>query len=1110
MSKTYSKYILLVLIIMAAVASVQAQSVPGSNIVSRTVLSSDGVKAVEQRVYDNGLGDIVQEAVSYTGSTLPDIVVHHEYDEYRRRTRTWLPVTSPSGSGFICGSMVGYTAQSQYSDTAPFSRTEYDGFLVSQPSAQYKAGAQWQTNGKKVSSTYSEYVGVGMFMYLNEGVYIYTMPGVKYLCTRAVDEDGCWTAEYTDLNGRLMVSETSQGKTYYIYDEKGDIAYVIPPALSDYIVSYYGEESEDISDTDEMMQKYAYIYHYDNQRHCICKKLPGCAPIYYVYDRAGNCILTQDGEQRQRQEWTYTIPDRFGRPCISGICHNSMSYAAEPMHAYHVYAEYDGASAATGGYAVHNITLDSQTLYSAAYYDNYSFIGQHGVPASLTASPVSGYAIDTSLGRGLQTGSATAVIGGGAVKGYTYTAMYYDSRYNVSQVKATNHLGSTDVTCTSYSYTGKPLGVRIQHPVGNTGFFVESLSYTYDDADRMSSCTLAVEHGAPAVSSALSYEYDDLGRLAKVTRPITSNSNPNPDVTYTYDMHGWTTGITTGSFCEELFYADGPGTPQYNGNISSMRWKDRKSTQKRGYKFSYDNANRLTQGLYGEGDDITANANRFSESMEYDSQGNVTRIIRHGKTSSSGYGVMDNLTLTYDGNLLTGVSETAPDYDVAGSFEYKRANGSEYIYNSNGSLVADRSRGIAYITYDVNNNPQAIYFTNGSVTKYAYSATGEKLRSIHHTAMPYITRTFGVKPPELEWWETISSDSIDYLFGGNLTLKNGRIDKCLFDGGYAWAISTGTATDRFVFYYYNKDHLGNNRELVTATGITHQVTNYYPFGAPYADPAAVSSADRQPYKYNGKELDKMHGLNTYDYGARQYNPITARWDRPDPLAEKYYPYSPYVYCLNNPIRLIDPDGRDIYPVIFRNKDNQGNACGESYLSYVKCVNAMTSLGKTSYGREFIGSFLQKGQSQYGVKGSGKNADCILSIYQFGFDNPEDNFMYMGKNNASFSISEKEGKLNIILQIDCSSQNQGEITESLLHEFTLHGYLVNDIIDAYRAGGFDAAKKIYNSVSESSDHNDLKAHPHVRGGRLYNETAKELIQKQPNLQDIIEKKRKNYE
>ena len=67
--------------------------------------------------------------------------------------------------------------------------------------------------------------------------------------------------------------------------------------------------------------------------------------------------------------------------------------------------------------------------------------------------------------------------------------------------------------------------------------------------------------------------------------------------------------------------------------------------------------------------------------------------------------------------------------------------------------------------------------------------------------------------------------------------------------------------------------------------------------------------DVQPYKYNGKELDLMHGLNTYDYGARQHDPILARWDRIDPLSEKYYSTSPYAYCANNPVRFIDPDGR---------------------------------------------------------------------------------------------------------------------------------------------------------------------------------------------------------
>ena len=88
--------------------------------------------------------------------------------------------------------------------------------------------------------------------------------------------------------------------------------------------------------------------------------------------------------------------------------------------------------------------------------------------------------------------------------------------------------------------------------------------------------------------------------------------------------------------------------------------------------------------------------------------------------------------------------------------------------------------------------------------------------------------------------------------------------------------------------------------------------NITSFGAPYADATAVKNADFQPYKYNGKELDLMHGLNTYDYGARQHDPILARWDRIDPHCEKYYNVSPYAYCHNNPVMLVDPNGMDDY------------------------------------------------------------------------------------------------------------------------------------------------------------------------------------------------------
>ena len=59
-------------------------------------------------------------------------------------------------------------------------------------------------------------------------------------------------------------------------------------------------------------------------------------------------------------------------------------------------------------------------------------------------------------------------------------------------------------------------------------------------------------------------------------------------------------------------------------------------------------------------------------------------------------------------------------------------------------------------------------------------------------------------------------------------MRNGRIDKYLFEGGYAQATASGSNNDSFAFYYYNQDHLGNIREVVDASGTVQQVTNYYP------------------------------------------------------------------------------------------------------------------------------------------------------------------------------------------------------------------------------------------------------------------------------------------
>ena len=70
----------------------------------------------------------------------------------------------------------------------------------------------------------------------------------------------------------------------------------------------------------------------------------------------------------------------------------------------------------------------------------------------------------------------------------------------------------------------------------------------------------------------------------------------------------------------------------------------------------------------------------------------------------------------------------------------------------------------------------------------------------------------------------------------------------------------------------------------------------------------------QPYKYIGKELDRTHGLDWYDHGARHYDPVTGRWNVMDALAEKYYSWSPYVSCGDDPVNYIDARGDSAWAV----------------------------------------------------------------------------------------------------------------------------------------------------------------------------------------------------
>jgi RHS repeat-associated protein len=117
--------------------------------------------------------------------------------------------------------------------------------------------------------------------------------------------------------------------------------------------------------------------------------------------------------------------------------------------------------------------------------------------------------------------------------------------------------------------------------------------------------------------------------------------------------------------------------------------------------------------------------------------------------------------------------------------------------------------------------------------------------------------------------------------------------------------------------------LGNVRDVITTdpaySNLNTQVTDYYPFG----QEIPVSSQSDNQLKYNSKELQTEADLTWYDYGARFYDPVIGRWHSIDPMAETSRRWSPYTYCMNNPIRFIDPDGMNTSPYY----DDQGNFLG---------------------------------------------------------------------------------------------------------------------------------------------------------------------------------------
>jgi RHS repeat-associated protein len=131
-----------------------------------------------------------------------------------------------------------------------------------------------------------------------------------------------------------------------------------------------------------------------------------------------------------------------------------------------------------------------------------------------------------------------------------------------------------------------------------------------------------------------------------------------------------------------------------------------------------------------------------------------------------------------------------------------------------------------------------------------------------------------------------------------------------------------TDNNMYDINYFITDHLGSTRVIINNAGNIKAQYNYYPFGKQWEDPNLMANTNR--YTFSGKEKQTVKDLGWLDFTARMYaNSEVPMFTTQDPLSEKYYSLSPYMYCAGNPVNRIDPDGMsyDWYEATEQNNNN---------------------------------------------------------------------------------------------------------------------------------------------------------------------------------------------
>ena len=847
-----------------------------------TAISNGNIMQATQ--YVDGLGRPIETVARQALPGDKDLVQFMLYDEYGRQVYQPMAFQSTTGDGAMYLSPS--TRQSTFlnshyaGEDIFYGKTEYESSPLNRVLKQMAPGNSWAGSSVGVSNSWrtNNATDAVRSWTVGGGTPTSTAYAIKELMVSiTTDEEGNKVKQFTDKLGRVVLKQVQKGtttndghtdwlNTYYLYDDFGNLRYVLPPRLVELMQSSWTWNATDVTNL-------GFQYTYDGRNRMITKQVPGAGRVDMVYDKLDRLVLTQDANQRAANQWSFTKYDALGRPVITGFYASSSSratlqstvngWASDPFvqkeapNAVNVVeglnitisqhisgtTEYrvktggtitflpgfDSGSevfvTTTASSLSHEYTFyqgyydatfpvmgSSTETLSVSYYDDYGFTGTtynsslevdfYPAGGSLNAVNPAQYTNAT----GLATGSKVKVLG--TTDQWLTTTMFYDDRGRMIQAHGDNHMGGKDISTTQYDFGGKVLNTYTKHTnpqaSGSDAQTLVAKRFTYDKTGRL--LTVAQKlNGSGSHKTIVSNSYNALGELEEKTLGSSLET-----LEYDYNVRGWLKGIN------KDYVASGTGSHYF------------------GMDLSYDHGftqNQLNGNIAGVKWRSKSSSKQRAYGFDYDQVNRLKEADYTQYDVSSWANTLSDFSTTYgydaNGNILNLTRKGV----VAGTIA--TIDQLTYTYTNSG-----KSNRLQYVDDEVNDLGQGDFKDlNEGTDDYDYDANGNMNRDKNKG----INTTGNITYNHLNLPKTVTftgNRTITYTYDAagtklkKTTNDNGTVTTTDYSGGFIYennqlqhfAHEEGRVRKsgaNLVYDYYIKDHLGNTRMTLTeATDVT--------------------------------------------------------------------------------------------------------------------------------------------------------------------------------------------------------------------------------------------------------------------------------------------------